>query len=174
MTPIETERTIIEPITLDDAPFFVSLMNSPGWLQFIGDRNIETSEDARRYLENSFLRSYAENGFGYYLVREKSSHEPIGTCGFLKKPTLENPDFGFAYLPDYAGRGYASESCRAVLNYGIGAFGFEVLDAVTMPQNVRSIRLLERLGFDRQTASIGSAPDDELLLFRWHNTLISV
>ena len=163
----ETQRTTIEKITLSDAPFFLTLVNSPGWLQFIGDRNINNEDDARRYLENGFLRSYEQNRFGYYIIIKKETQEPIGTCGFLKKPSLENPDFGFAFLPDYSGQGYAFESCQAALEFGIQAFNFDVLDAVTMPNNERSILLLQRLGFRRVRQVKTDPADDELVLFRW-------
>ena len=167
MTSLETKRTLIEDITLEDAAFFVELMNSPGWLQYIGDRNITNAEDARHYLQKGFLQSYADNGFGYYVVRLKTNRVPIGTCGFLKKPTLDNPDFGFAFLPDYHGQGYALESCRAVLDFGIESFNFDVLDAVTMSANLASRRLLEKLGFHAGETKT----DDGLLLYRWHNEI---
>ncbi len=169
MNLIETKRTIIELITLDDAPFFVSLVNSPDWLRYIGDRNVMSNDDACQYLQNGFLRSYVDNGFGYYIVKIASNHVPIGICGFLKKPKLDNPDFGFAFLPDYYGQGYAIESCRAVLDYGIWSFDFSVLDAVTMPDNKPSIRLLEKLGFHHQGIWSADTVDDELRLYRWQN-----
>ncbi|NER84388.1 MAG: GNAT family N-acetyltransferase [Leptolyngbya sp. SIO1D8] len=166
---LETERTVIDPITINDASFFVKLVNSPDWLHFIGDRNVSNIDDACRYLQNDFLRSYTDNGFGYYLVRTTPKQVPIGICGFLQKPTLENPDFGFALLPDYYGQGFAIESCRAVLDYGIQAFGFSILDAVTTPDNARSMRLLEKLGFQHHGTTSGSTGDDELMFYRWTN-----
>lgn len=159
---------------MDDALFFLSLVNSPGWVRFIGDRNLKTGADARRFLENGFLRSYTENRFGYYIVKEKRTYVPIGICGFLKKTSLEFPDFGFAFLPDYSGQGYAVESCKAVLDYGVDEFNFDVLDAVTMPENVRSIRLLEKLGFSRVGKVLTDPAEDELILFRWQRELAQI
>ncbi len=169
MSLIETKRMSIERITLDDAEFFVSLVNSPDWLRYIGDRKVANRRDACRFLQNGFLRSCVDNGFGYYIVRTTPNRVPIGICGFLKKPKLDNPDFGFAFLPDYYGQGYAIESCRAVLDYGIRSFDFSVLDAVTMPDNKPSIRLLEKLGFHQRGIWSADTVDDELRLYRWQN-----
>ena len=167
MKLLETERTIIDHITLDDAPFFLELLNSPDWLRFIGNRNVTNIDDALDYLRNGFICCYAENGFGYYIARLKPTLVPIGICGFLKKPTLDNPDFGFALLPGFYGQGLAFESSRAVLDYGIQTFKFCVLDAVTTPDNARSTRLLEKLAF-KDNGMAPSAPDNgELRLFRW-------
>ena len=171
MSFVATERTVIDYITLDDAPFFVSLLNSPDWLRYIGDRQIKGIEDASRYLQRGFLRSYADNGYGYYLIKALPDRLPIGICGFLNKPELENPDFGFALAPDYYGQGYAMESCRAVLDRGIQAFDFAVLDAVTKQSNLRSIRLLEKLGFHRLGLAAATTTDDNLLLYRWHRAV---
>ena len=164
---LETERTVVDRITLNDAPFFVDLVNSPDWLRYIGDRDVSSVDDARRFLSAGFLKSYIDNEFGYYIVRTASDRAPIGICGFLKKPTLQNPDFGFALLPKYYGQGFATESCRAVLNFGIHAFGFTVLDAVTRPDNLRSTRLLTKLDFKRHGLVQGDTPPDKLALYRW-------
>ena len=109
------------------------------------------------------MKCYNENGFGYYLVKILD-RTPIGICGFLKKANLENVDFGFALHPDWFGLGLGYESATAVLNYGIRTYSFIVLDAVTSPDNVRSKRLLDRLGFNR-IGAIGNIENTEL--YRW-------
>lgn len=164
----ETKRTLIDRICVDDASFFVLLVNTPDWLRYIGDRNVADETDARRFLEEGFFKSYRENGFGYYLIRDKPSRDPIGICGFLKKPDLANPDFGFALLPEYYNRGLAFEASQAILEFGIQRFSFNVLDAVTCKENTRSMRLLQKLGFEREGSVDGDDAND-LVLFRWHN-----
>ncbi len=168
MNVVETARTLVDDITLDDAAFFVALLNSPDWLRYIGDRHVSNIHDACRYLEDGFLKSYRDHGFGYYVVRTRPDGVPMGICGFLRKPSLEHPDFGFAFLPDYYGQGFAIESCRAVLDFGMKTFGFQVLDAVTTQHNPRSMRLLEKLGFRRHGTVDGVAPENQLALYRWH------
>ena len=167
MAILRTERTVIDYITLDDAPFFVSLVNTPDWIRFIGDRNVANVDDARRYLQGGFLKSYRDNKFGYYLV-SSTDGEPIGIAGFLRKVELENPDFGFALMPEHYGQGLALEASTAVLTYGIKMFDFSVLDAVVLADNMRSIRLLEKLDFLHH-GSLPAAADQALLLYRWHS-----
>lgn len=164
---LKTERTIISRIELSDAPFFARLLNTAEWRRFIGIRKIETRADAEQYLRDGFLKSYEEHGFGYYMIREVEDRAPIGIAGFLKKPALENPDFGFALLPEYAGRGLAFESSRAVLDFGITTFDFEMLDAVTVTDNHRSIRLLEQLSFQFKRTIESLDESGSLLLYRW-------
>lgn len=163
---LNTERTQISPLQLEDSAFFLKLVNTPGWLRFIGDRGISSEPQAREFLQTAFLNSLELNGFGYDIVRLIDGSEPVGICGFLKKPELQNPDFGFAFLPDHCGRGLATEACQAVLKSGVREFGFTVVDAVTMEENHRSIHLLERLGFEAAGAVSFSCDKEPLLLFR--------
>ena len=106
MNILETERLTLSEQTEDDASFICELMKSEGWLKYIGDRNIKSVEDARNYIVNGAMKSYRESGFGFYLVRLRESSIPIGISGLVKRDTLEYPDVGFAFLPEYEGKGY--------------------------------------------------------------------
>ena len=55
---ILTERLQLREYTLADAPFIFKLMNSPGWLQYIGDRKIASVRDAENYIAKHYLSSY--------------------------------------------------------------------------------------------------------------------
>ncbi len=165
---LRTERTCIEPVVLTDVPFFQTLMATPGWIRFIGQRDFPDDGAVATYLEDRFLGSYRDYGFGYYVVRDAERRVPMGICGFLKKPDLENPDFGFAFLPEFCGQGFAIEASRAVFEHGVKGFGFKVLDAVTVEENVRSIRLLSRLGF-RQHGTMESQ-GKTVFLYRWEES----
>ncbi len=163
----QTERTTIEMLSIEDAPFLLNLVNSPAWLQSIGDRNIHRIDAAEDYLRTGLLKQYDEKGYGYYLVRRKDG-KSIGICGFLKKPHLKNEDFGFAFAPEYLRQGYGFEAGLATLEYGIQHFEFRELDAETSAKNLASIRLLEKLGFSYfGPANHPNNPDTRL--YRWKN-----
>ncbi|MCA1578420.1 MAG: GNAT family N-acetyltransferase [Acidobacteria bacterium] len=151
MTLLETERLILRELTFDDAPFILTLLNDPSFLRYINDKNVRNVEDARQYMLNGPMASYAQNGFGLYLVALKDTAVPIGLCGLLKREELPDPDLGFAFLPDYWGKGFALEAARAVMNDARERLGQNRVLAIVMPDNDASIRLLEKLGmtFDR-------------------------
>ena len=85
-TIVETERLLLREFTLQDTAFIIELLNSPGWLQFIGDRNVKTHEQAVQYLQNGPLKSYAENKYGLSMVETKEGQKPIGMCGIIMWP----------------------------------------------------------------------------------------
>jgi ribosomal-protein-alanine N-acetyltransferase len=142
----ETPRLFLREFTSEDAPFLLELLNSPGWLQYIGDRNIHTAEEASKYITGRLIPSYTQYGFGFYLVTRKYDEEKIGMCGLVKRASLEDVDIGYAFLPDYTGKGYALEATQAILNYGRRDLKLEKIVAITNIDNVRSIRLLEKVG----------------------------
>jgi ribosomal-protein-alanine N-acetyltransferase len=147
MPLLETKRCTISALQTEDAPFIFCLLNSPGWLQFIGDRGIYTLDDAIHYIQFGPMKSYQENGFGLYLVQEKATGEKMGLCGLLKRETLNEIDLGFAFLPEFNGKGYAMETATAILDFARTELKvFKVL-AITDNNNSTSIRLLEKLGF---------------------------
>ncbi len=145
---LETERLMLRRFRLDDAPFILVLLNDPAFLRFIGDKGVRTLEDAAAYLTNGPLASYAAHGFGLYLVQRKPDATPLGMCGLLQRDYLPDPDIGFAFLPEFCSLGFARESAAAVLEQGCSTFGIRRFLAVTDLDNQRSIRLLERLGFE--------------------------
>ena len=146
MNVVETPRLVLRQLDAGDAPFILELLNDPTWLQFIGDRGVKTLEDARTYIQNGPVASYAKHGFGLWLVARKADDTPIGICGLLKRDTLEDADVGFAFLQRYQGQGFASESAAATLAHGRDRLGLKRILAVTQPGNAGSVRVLEKLG----------------------------
>lgn len=162
---LETERLILREFILTDTAFLIELLNSPGWLEYIGDRNVKTEEQATNYLINGPIKSYKENGYGLCLVEKKEDANPMGMCGIIKRETLENPDIGFAFLPEYNGQGYAYEMATATLSYANNVLKLPVISAITVAKNARSVSLLEKLGLTFKKLIQLQGSNDELLLF---------
>ena len=162
---LETERLRLREFTLKDTHFIIELLNSPGWLQFIGDKGIKTEEQAKAYLENGPLRSYRQNGFGLSLVETKEDSRAIGMCGIIRRDTLVNPDIGFAFLPEYSGKGYAYEIASATLAFANKQLALHKISAITLPNNSRSIQLLEKLGLTYAETILLPGSQEELLLY---------
>jgi RimJ/RimL family protein N-acetyltransferase len=163
-TILETDRLRLRKIAVTDAEFVHGLMNDPAYLEYIGDKGVRTVADAKRFLENVAIKSYDDNGFGHYVVELKRDGTPIGTCGYVKRDELEHPDIGFAFLPEYRKHGYALESAKAILGFGIDRLGFKNVSAITTQNNERSGLLLAKLGFSFDRL-ISMSNGDELRLF---------
>ncbi|SKD09393.1 Protein N-acetyltransferase, RimJ/RimL family [Chitinophaga ginsengisegetis] len=161
----ETPRLQVRTFAATDDAFVLELLNTPSWLQYIGDRQIRTLADAQRYIMNNLLRLYAEQGYGAWVVVLKETGKPTGICGLFKRKYLEQPDLGFAFLPAYEGLGYAYEAATATIEYSRQQLPFSRLFAITQQDNHRSVRLLERSGFTLQGTILPPGEVEELMLF---------
>jgi [ribosomal protein S5]-alanine N-acetyltransferase len=150
LPPLDTPRLLLRAALLSDAPFFVRLLNEPSWLQYIGDRGVRTTGDAQHYIRNTIWPSYRSRGYGMYVLQLRAVPVTIGLCGLVQRDFLPAPDLGFALLPDHVGQGFAREAVERLLRRLAQQRYDAPLFAITRTDNVRSVRLLERLGFHRQ------------------------
>jgi RimJ/RimL family protein N-acetyltransferase len=152
-------------MTERDADFILELLNEPSFIRNIGDRKVRTLEGAKAYITNGPVASYAKNGFGLYLVELRQSGESMGMCGLIQRNTLKDVDIGYAFLPKFWSKGYAFEAAQAMKQYAQDELGLKRLVAVVDPENLPSIRLLEKLGMRYERIVRLSADDIELKLF---------
>lgn len=165
MKILDTERLSVRSMGESDAGFMLALLNDPAWLRMIGDRGIRTEEQARAYIRHGTMASYAQHGFGFWIVELKGEGRPIGMCGLAQRDYLDAPDIGFAFLPQYCGQGYAYESAVAVLHYARAALKLPRVLATTRPYNDSSAGLLARLGMRYDGRIPHPNGEGELMLF---------
>jgi ribosomal-protein-alanine N-acetyltransferase len=161
VTVLETERLILRELVPDDAPFMLELLNDPAYILNIADRGVRDVEGARRYLEERWRASYAEHGFGLWVVVHRETGASTGLCGLVRRDGLDDVDIGYAFLPAFRGRGFALESALGVKAHARDVVGLTRLVAIVTPGNTRSIQVLERLGmrFERTLRLPGDASD---------------
>ena len=162
MTVAESERLRLRWFNGGDAAFISELLNEPSWIQYIGDKGIKTLQDALHYIENGPVAMYKRVGFGLYAVELKEGGKPIGMCGLIQREALADIDLGFAFLPAYWRKGYAFEAASTVMSYGRHALGIRRIVAILSPDNDRSRKLLEKLGF-RFESTVRLPPNGEEL-----------
>jgi len=145
MNILETERLRLRTIEVEDAPFYLNLLNTPEFVANIGDRGIRTLAAAREAILNGPVAMQAVRGHSIYLVELKDSAAAIGMSGLIKRDVLDDVDLGYAFLPAWFGQGYAIEAARAVVDHA-RQFGLQRLVAITNPDNHASNALLLKIG----------------------------
>lgn len=162
---IIAQRIGLRALILDDAPFILRLLNDPGWLHFIGDRSIRNIKDATDYILSGPMSMYNQYGHGLLLVYDLESLMPLGLCGLLQREHLNDPDLGFAMLAESVGKGLAYEAAKALLHHETTVHKRSRIWAYTKPHNLRSQRLLLRLGFDLHPQPPNVVGDDCYFLY---------
>lgn len=142
----ETERLYLRPLNEKDSSFILELVNTKGWLEFIGDRKIYSLENAIEYI----AMILHNNNYHYTVIEEKSKHIPIGVVSFLQRDNHPYPDLGYAMLPEYEHQGFAFEACQTFLQYLKEHTATDTIIAIAKSNNHKSIKLLQKLGFTFQ------------------------
>lgn len=162
---LETERLALREVEAADAAFVLELLNSPGFLENIGDRGVRTEDEARAYIADRMLKSYADHGFGMWIVIERLGGRRVGMAGLVRRDGLDCPDVGYAFLPDAWGRGYAQEAAAAVMRHARERLGIGPLAAITSPENYASMAVLKKVGFTFQRMITLPGADRESTFF---------
>ncbi len=163
---IETERLLLTPASEADASFFLELMNTPSYLQHIGDRNIWSEQDAKDYILLKMLPQLYRLGFSNYTVARKEDNRKIGSCGLFLRDGFENPDIGFAFLTEYMQMGYAFEAASALIKVALNDFGIKTICAYTTKRNLPSQKLILKLGLHPDGRTTIPNDNEELLAYK--------
>ena len=164
MNVIHTRRLVLRQLDLNDAEFILELLNETAFLRFIGDKGVRTLDDARAYLLKGPMDSYRRHGFGLYATCLLDS-TPIGICGLVKRDGLADVDVGFAFLSRHCSKGYAVESASAVLTHARQLLRLQRIVAITSPDNLGSIAVLEKIGLNFERMIKLSEHSPEIKLF---------
>ncbi|MBW8815875.1 MAG: GNAT family N-acetyltransferase [Caulobacterales bacterium] len=147
---LETDRLVFREAMAADAPFVLALLNSPGFLEHIGDRGVRTEAEAETYIVERMIGSYRQHGFGMWVAKERKSGRPVGLAGLVRRDGLDMPDVGYAFMPQAWGQGYAQEAAAGVMRHAREVLGIGPLAAITSPDNYASMAVLKKVGFTFQ------------------------
>lgn len=168
----ETERVRIKPTSEGDSEFIYRLMNCPKFIQYIGDREINSVISAKDYIKTKMLPQLQRLGYSNYTIFQKTDNTKIGTCGLYDREGLEGIDIGFAFLPEYEGQGFAYEAANRLKKAAFEEFEIEEIKAITSKKNISSQRLLEKLGLKMVDVITLPNDDEELLLYKIQKNIL--
>ena len=117
------------------------------WIKYIGDKNINSIDDAKVYVNTKIVPQQKSHGYSVYTLIKKIDKVKIGTCGLYDRDGIEGFDLGFAILPKYENMGYGFESAKKLINISFKEFSLDSLSAITTKDNMSSIKLIKKLGF---------------------------
>lgn len=139
---IDTHRLRLDTLSVKDQNFILELLNTPGFIEFIGDRQVRTVWDAAAYV----AKIMSDPNIRYWIVRLKEETQAIGIVSLIKRDYLPHHDIGFAFLPRFGKQGYALEAATAVLARFFNTDPESKILANPFPENLKSIQLLTKLG----------------------------
>jgi RimJ/RimL family protein N-acetyltransferase len=141
-TIIETERLLLRELNQIDTKDFFELNSNPEVMKYTGDIPFETLEEAAMFLDR--YSDYERNGLGRWAVISKANQAFLGWCG-LKRHDSGMVDIGFRFFQHEWGKGYATESAKATLEFGFNSLNIKEVIGRASQDNVASIRVLEKI-----------------------------
>ncbi|PZD79246.1 GNAT family N-acetyltransferase [Mesonia sp. K7] len=161
----ETERLFLRPTSIEDSQFIFDLLNSPKWIKYIGQRNINSPKEAENYIKVKMIPQLEKMGFSNYTVIRKEDQQKMGTCGLYNRKGIDGVDIGFAFLPDYEKKVYAYEAAFQIKQAAFEDFGLKKLNAITIKENLSSRKLIEKLGLTFVQNIRIPGDEEELMLY---------
>jgi len=143
---LETPRLALrrfKPADLDD---LYRLDSSPEVMRYISGGVPATREQVTTAL-GRVLAYYDENpGLGYWVAVRKTDDAFVGWACLCYLEGTSEVEVGYRLLPEFWGRGLATEAGRAMVEYGFRELGLDRIVGVAAPANKASCRVLEKLG----------------------------
>jgi [ribosomal protein S5]-alanine N-acetyltransferase len=149
---LETERLIGEPVGQRHRENAMALFGDPrvaAWIWPLErDDSGPRTPDQANGLVDRFLAHWAGHGYGMWYFAERESGDFVGQIG-LQQADVEGRavvEIGWTLLPAHWGQGYATEAARAALAYGFETVDLDEVVSFTLPHNLASRRVMEKLG----------------------------
>jgi ribosomal-protein-alanine N-acetyltransferase len=147
---IETERLCLRNLSNKDSQGIFEMDSDPEVQKYLGNHPIKTISEATDYIENA-QKEYKKYGTGRWAVIEKETGDFIGWCGLKFISTEINLksefyDIGYRFIKKYWGKGYATESALACLNYGFENLGQKEIFAFAESNHLASKKILRKIG----------------------------
>lgn len=169
---IESERLILRGHRPSDYEQSIAIWSDPEVVRYIGGKPFSKEEVWARLLR--YVGHWAWMGYGYWVIEEKATGQFVGEAGFANykrdmQPSITGlPELGWVLARNFHGRGHATETARAALAWGVQNLKARPIVCIIAPENVRSIHVAEKCGF--QLRHQGVYRGEPTLLFEYKHT----
>ncbi len=152
----ETERLILREVEFTDNVDLFEMDSDPEVHLYIENKPVKSMEEINQIIQ-MLKKQYLENGISRWAVVEKSTNECIGWSGlkYFRELLNHHKDFyelGYRFKRKHWGKGFATESSIAVIDYGFQNLKTDSIFAITDVKNTNSQKVLNKLGFEIQEA----------------------
>jgi ribosomal-protein-alanine N-acetyltransferase len=151
---IETERLRLRMVLPSDLDDLAALFADPDVVRYVGNGQPADRTEAEKAL-NSIIAHWEKHGFGRWIVEDKQTSEFFGYGGL--RSLFGTPEVVYHFAKRHWGKGFATETARASLNFGFNERDFKRVVAIAQPENTASIHVMEKLGmrFEERTSYYG-------------------
>ena len=143
---IETDRMILRKFSIDDYQSVYEFGSNVEVQKYTGDKILTSSIQAKIIIKEVLFSDYKKYGYGRLAAIFKPENKIIGFAGLKYLPEFKETDIGFRFLPEYWGKGIATEVSMAIIRYGFEILKLENIIGIADPMNISSCTVLEKVG----------------------------
>ena len=148
---LRTERLLLRKITMDDAPAVFELRSNEQVMKYIARPLNETIEDAKKWVRLVMDALEKNEGITWCICLKEQPAVHVGTIGFWRmQKENHRAEIGYMLHPSLHGKGIAYEAMQVVMHYGFDVMQLHSVEAHVDPDNIASIRLLQKAEFVRE------------------------
>jgi len=145
---IETDRLLLRPFQESDFEAVYEFGSNKKVQEFTGENDLLTLQGAKDIIKNVWFKDYEKHGYGRWATIYKSDNRLIGFTGLKYLEEIDETDIGFRYLPEYWGKGIATEASKEMIRYGFEKLNLAEIIAIAMKENIASNRVLVKIGLN--------------------------
>jgi RimJ/RimL family protein N-acetyltransferase len=164
----ETKRLKLRRFTIEDAEAVLAINSNEEVIKLTGDKLITTIAVAKEIINEIWLPEYEKYGYARMAVVHKKDKKVIGFSGLKYESEFNATDIGYRLLPQYWGKGLATESAIPFLFYGFQVLKIPKIVGVAVTENKASCKVLENLGL--QFIKQGNLFNDGIN-YKWYELL---
>lgn len=146
---LETDQLLLRPFKMGDEAGVLEFCSNQLTQQYTGNQVITTIEEAIDLIKNVWLHDYSTYGYGRFAVIHKTDNKIIGFNGIKYLSNMNKTDLGYRFLPEYWGKGIATESSQVILKYAFRNFNLKEIFGFVYPENPASGNVLRKLNFTK-------------------------
>jgi RimJ/RimL family protein N-acetyltransferase len=150
----ETQRIRLRFFNLNDLDALAAIFADPQVMRF-SISGVKTKAQTKNTIDNIFL-SYEKRGWGLYAIEQREERQLIGYCGLFAQQIDGQAEIevGYRLATIYWGKGFATEAAIATHDYAFARLGITRLISIVDPENVRSIRVAEKIGIQYEKDTV--------------------
>lgn len=142
---LHTPHLTLRPWEAADAPALFAILQEADIFQYFPPSPPPTLERAGRYIAHQ-IKHWQERGYGHWAVVTQEDGQVVGWNGLEYLPELDEVEIAYLLSGRMRGRGYATEAAHAAVEFGIGTCNLSAIIGLVHPENVPSVRVLQKCG----------------------------
>jgi RimJ/RimL family protein N-acetyltransferase len=146
MAEMETARLQLRQFTLDDFDDLFRLYSDAEVMKYL---SLRTREQTQASL-HKHIQHWQQHNFGMWAVIHKDSSKLIGRCGLGFLENTPEVELGYVFDKSYWNMGLGTEASQATLQYGFRELKLERIVAIAKPENIASVRVIQKVGMKYQ------------------------